>query len=424
MLSVLRKEPHFKNLWLGQAISQAGDALYFLIFLYMVDRITGNPAMVGFIGAVQALPYLIFGPWAGALVDRVDRRRLLLISDIAATLLLVAFGILVWQMPKPPLPLIFAVAFSLSMLNVVFVPAKSAAVPRLVRPENLQEANALSMATQNLMPILGLSVSAGVLSAVEKSWPGTFFVAAILFNAGTFAWSAYWISRLPAIEPEPPKEHVSQWEQVRAGLKYTFGQPVLRTALAVAVVLQLFISPFMVAHIAVNNRWFDGRFVTLASFEIGFFLPVIVVSLIVGKRKIVQVGRAYLASLGLLALFIALMAWGQNYWVYMLWNIACGLVFPLAIIPFSTYVQRTVPDQFMGRVSSLNALANTVAQPIGNLAAGVLLSRLGASNVFLIMGGGMALATLIGFSSPAFRNARMPDTETPETEKASGVEAG
>lgn len=89
----LLRIPAFRNLWLGQAISQIGDALYYVAFMFMVKKITGQNAMVGYIGAVEVLPYFIFGPFTGVLADRIDRRKILLWSDLLCGILLLGLAL-------------------------------------------------------------------------------------------------------------------------------------------------------------------------------------------------------------------------------------------------------------------------------------------------------------------------------------------
>src|SRR4051812_33398009 len=115
----------FRRLWLGQAISQFGDALYSLLFLFMVDKLTGKAAMVGDVGAIQAAPFLLFGPYAGLVADRLDRRRVMLFADLASAAILALLCVQLLVNPRPPTVIVFAAAFLLSSVNTFFLPAKS-----------------------------------------------------------------------------------------------------------------------------------------------------------------------------------------------------------------------------------------------------------------------------------------------------------
>ena len=165
----------FRRLWVGQAVSQFGDALYTLLFLFMVDKLTGKAAMVGYVGALEAAPFLLFGPYAGVLADRLDRRRIMLFADLVSALVLAGLCVVLLVYPKPHVGVIFAAAFLLSTVNAFFAPAKSAAIPALVPAERLMEANALSAATQHLMPLLGLGISGVGLGLLYALYPNLFF---------------------------------------------------------------------------------------------------------------------------------------------------------------------------------------------------------------------------------------------------------
>src|SRR5580693_2693012 len=131
---VLRIRP-FRNLWLGQSISQIGDSLYYVAFMFMVKKVTGSSAMVGYTGALELAPYLLIGPYAGVIADRLDRRVIMLASDLLSALVLLVFSAALLTGVAPPAWGILLLAFLLSSVRCFFLPAKSAAIPALVPPE-------------------------------------------------------------------------------------------------------------------------------------------------------------------------------------------------------------------------------------------------------------------------------------------------
>ena len=157
--------PAFRNLWLGQSISQLGDALYYVVFMFMVGKVTGSIAMVGYVGALETIPFFLFSAYSGVLADRIDRKKIMLVSDLICGGILAAFAAAAYFNPKPHIAVIGAIAFALSTIRVFFWPAKNASIPRLVPPEMVMEANALSSITHNLMFLAGLGFSASVLTA-------------------------------------------------------------------------------------------------------------------------------------------------------------------------------------------------------------------------------------------------------------------
>ncbi|MFN3729799.1 MAG: MFS transporter [Fimbriimonadaceae bacterium] len=405
--SVLHIRP-FRDLWLGQAISQLGDSLYYLIFLFMVDKITKDSQMVGFVGAIQTLPFLLFGLYAGVVADRIDRRTIMLASDLLSVLLLLAFAVLVFFQPEPPLIAIFSSAFFLALMTVFFMPAKNAAIPRLVPPDFLMRANALSMATQNMMPLIGIALSGGILGQLYAQAPDTFFFSAVIFNAASFAWSYLFIRRLPRLIPDRTEATRHPWVELKEGLRYVRRTRVLWVLLLLSLGMNLVISPFMVVYVAVNREWFGGNFTTFAIIEGAFLIGLVLSSLYVGRVRVVHPGRALSISLLFVGLTVVLLGYSREVWLFCLFNFLAGVALPYAQIPISTYVQLTVPDEYRGRVNSAMTLVSLGVQPVGMGLAGVLIHRFGLVAMFLAMGFGMAAVAALGLADRPFRNAEMP----------------
>jgi len=164
----------------------------------------------------------------------------------------------------------------------------------------------------------------------------------------------------------------------------------------------------MVAYIAVNRRWWGGQFGTLAACEAAFMGSMVVTSLFVGKLKIVRPGLSFVFGMAVIGLTVAFMAFSRPYGWFVLWNVVCGVAFPFATIPLSTYIQLSVPDAFRGRVNAANSMVSQAIRPISLGAAGMLLDRIGLTPMFLLMGIGFGCTALAGLMDAGFRNARMP----------------
>jgi MFS family permease len=404
----------FRDLWIGQAVSQLGDALYYLTFLFMVDKLTGDERLVGLNGMVQTLPFLLLGLYAGVVADRRDRRGILLRADVASFAALAAFALLLLLRPVPPVWTLFVAGFALSAINVFFAPAKNAAIPNLVPPHLLLPANALSAATQNLMPLVGLGVSGGVLGALYALAPRWFFFAAVALNGLSFLVSAVFVRRLPALPPDRDKGAKDDaWAEIRDGLRYVRGQRVLLVLLVLSVLVQLMIAPFMVVYITVNREWFGGDYRTLALFEFSFMVGMVLVSAWVGRLNVRRLGVAFIAGMAVVGATVAAMAGARSIFWMCFWNFAAGLALPFGQIPITTYLQAVVPDAFRGRVNALLAMATFGVQPLAIGAAGLFLREVGPEAMFLIMGGGMGVAALLGLIDRAFRTAVIPGADRP-----------
>ncbi|GAB4459361.1 MAG: MFS transporter [Armatimonadaceae bacterium] len=414
--------PAFRNLYLGQTISQLGDALYYLIFLFMVEKITGDPRWVGVAGVAQALPFLLLSPQAGVLADRLDRRRIMLAADFLSTFVLLGFALIVWQNPTPPAWSIIACGALLSTINVFFAPAKGAAIPQIVPEDKLMSANALSMATQNLMPMIGIALSGtvlGVLYAISPTW---FFLSAIVLNSLSFLGSALFIRQLPPLLPsDDTADAVVQTgpakgkglKDILDGLAYMRQKPALWMLLWLNVLVNLAISPFMLVYIQVNSEWFGGGYGTLALCEFSFFLGVVLCSLGLERLNITRPGMAYIWGLAGIGITIIFMAVSRNVWAFAFWNLIAGLAFPFAQIPMTAYIQRIVARNYQGRVNAALTMTNMGIQPVSIGLGGLLLAAIGPSWMLAVMGAGMAVGASVGLLSTPFRRAGADDPVQP-----------
>lgn len=406
------KHRAFKDLWLGQAISMLGDAFYYVIFMFMVGKVTGDPRLVGLVAAAEMLPFLLLGPYAGTVVDRMDRRLIMLWSDLASLAILVLFLLALFVTPSPPFWALILTPFLLSCVRVFFLPAKSAAVPRLVPAADLQAATGLSMMTQSMMPLIGLALSASVLGALYEVAPRLFFEIAVGLNAASFAISAWFLARVPAIVPERDSEPQHPIQDMKDAWTYVRNRHELKLLLVLSGLMNLSIAPFFLFYLQANKDWFGGKPGTLAWFEFAFFLGMLIGSIAVTGRNVVRPGVAYGISLALCGGTVAAMAFSPNVPAFVFWNFAAGIVLPFAQVPMSTYLQLAVEDGYRGRVNSALQIVSAGVMPIGNVLGGFLIGWIGLVKGFLAMGLGMVVIALAGLIDRPFRTMRMPKAET------------
>lgn len=403
--------PTFRNLWLGQSISQIGDALYYVSFMYMVAQLTGRVDMVGYIGAVEVLPFFLFGPYTGVLADRIDRRLILLWSDLLSGFLLLALAAIGLFVSSPPIWLLFVTVFLLSTVRAFFMPTHQATIPSLLPGDKVMPAIAFSMATMNFMRMGGLAFSAtamGAIYAASKTW---FFVAICGLNALSFLASAIFVAKLPPVLPD--RDHTEEhhvWREFKEGLMYVVRDKVLLTFRIVGPLFSLMVAPFFVVYVAANKEWFGNKPQILAWFELAFFAGMIFGSAWVSKANVKRPGASFCISLMVVGVAVSLMGLGRDFWLFLFWNIVCGLAVPFADIPAQTYTSLAVPDAMRGRVNSLAMMSWTAVMPIGMALAGITMAKFGLDNMFWIMGIGMLVVTVGGLLVRDFRRAEMPSS--------------
>ncbi len=401
---------NFRFLWLGQAISQLGDAFYVLAFAYMVREITGSAAYVAYVGIAEGLPFLIMSPYAGVIVERFDRRRIMLAADLLSVGALASLSLYILFYSMPPLWMVFATAFFLSTVNSFFAPAKSAVIPELVPKPSLLDALSLSASTQNMAPLIGIGVFSAVIGALSGLSQDMFFFGAIFANALTFLGSAICIAKLPKLVPNTIKKvKIGAWEDCKEGVRYILKSDILKISLVLTLLLNLFIAPFMMVYVEANAQWLDGRPATLAKIELAYSVALAIGSIVVSKYKAKKPGAIFISGLLMIGIVIVLMAYSQQFWPFMACNMVFGFAFPLVTVPLNNYVQMIIHEGYRGRVNSaLNMLSQGI-MPIGMGIAGFAIGGTGLPLMFIMMGSGMCLSALIGLSNKAFRNCKMPE---------------
>jgi MFS family permease len=414
--SAILRIKSFRDLWLGQAISQLGDAFYYVVFMYMVERLTGSIAMVGVVGALETLPFLLFGPHSGIVADRLDRRKIMLLSDLVSGATLAILACYLFFDSTPPLAMLLVTPFVLSSVRVFFMPAKSAAVPALVPLEHVQKANAFSMVTQSFMPLIGLSLSATVLGLLYHQTPRWFFFAAVLVNACSFFGSAVYIARLPKILPDRTDTHeVHPMTDFKEGMRFIGRRRDLLVLMALLSVFRFMVAPFFVVYVAANKLWFGGKPQPLAWFEFAFFVGMIIASFWVGALNLKKPGICFSIALAIVGIAVGMLGAFPYFWLFVFWNVVAGLAVPFGDIPINTYMQLSVPDAFRGRVNSVIQMISTGVMPISMGLAGLLVAQIGVVWCFYLMGAGMMLGALVPLLDPVYRRIEMPEMN-PELE--------
>jgi len=164
-VALVRRNVHFRRLWLGNLISLLGDWFNTIALYTLVSELTGSPFALGGVFLTKLLPWALASPLAGLLVDRFDRRRLMIGADLVRAV--IVLGFLLIDEPGE-VYLVYVLTTLQVVVTAVFQPAKSASIPNIVRTDELLTANALMSATWSVMLALG-AASGGLVTA----WLGT-----------------------------------------------------------------------------------------------------------------------------------------------------------------------------------------------------------------------------------------------------------
>ena len=392
MLKVL-KNREVALLSVGQLLSQSGDWLLLVAVPFYVYELTGSALSTGAVFAAELVPRLLFAPVAGVLADRWDRRRTMVATDLGRAL--VVCGL--FAVTPDRIWLVYVVTLAESTLSQLFIPARAAVLPSLVRNEaELLPANGLASAIENLTRIAGPPIGGALFALSGIGW-----VTGI--DAATYALSAFCIAliRVPGDAANQTAESTlaaprqglirGVWSELRAGLAMVRSDSVVVgvfAVFAVASVGQGVITPLLVPLAEEILRADAAQLGLLMGAQGLGALAVTPFAGILGTRlqprALISVGFAGggLAFLGLVTSGSVLPGLGFMF--------AVGAFIVLVMISAQTLVQIRVPGPMLGRAFGALVTAMTAASLLGTVLAGVLVGTLGL-RFTLNLGGGVFL---------------------------------
>ena len=191
---LLRTNRNFRRVWLGEVASWLGDWFNAIAIYTLVQNLTGSPFALGLVFLTKMVPFAVASPLAGLLVDRFDRRRLMIVADVVRAVLVLGF-LLVDE--ASDLYLIYLLTTLQVLLTAVFIPARSASIPNVTSPRELLTANALGAATWSTLLAVGAA-----LGGFATEWLG--IEAVFVIDSATYLISAFFIYR--AVIPQDTEE--------------------------------------------------------------------------------------------------------------------------------------------------------------------------------------------------------------------------
>jgi hypothetical protein len=407
----------FGLFWLGQTISNLGSSFTLFALPLLVFKLTGSPLNLGVTMAVEFVPYLLFGLVIGAWVDRVDRKRLMILTDlgraavIAVIPLLDATGQLsVWW--------VYAVAFCSATLTIAFDAGQFAAIPSLVPSgDDLVTANGRVQASNSAAQIAGPLLAGVLVSVMPLQDVLLFDAASFLVSAGTLLLIA---TAFNAPRPDGEERRAIRHE-VAEGLRYVLGHPVLRNISAMMALINLVGATTYAQLVLFAKRQFAASDVQVAVLYAAGSAGIVLLSLAAGPvRRRLSFSRAALGALVADGLLTMVLAGVDLYWVAVpLWAAIAGLGLFFNINTMSLR-QQIVPNHLLGRVISIAGVLAWSAIPLGALLGGWAIERTGSvALVYGVIGGTVALIALAFSFGPLGHAERyLPAAEQQEEEGA------
>ncbi|CAA9220070.1 MAG: hypothetical protein AVDCRST_MAG77-428 [uncultured Chloroflexi bacterium] len=387
----LLRNGDFLRLWLGQVLSSAGSGVSRLALPLLVLALTGSPAQAGLIAAAQSFPFILLGLPAGALLDRWNRKRVMVLCDGARCL---AFGSvpLVWWLGALTMPHLYGVALVHGTALAFFNIAQLAALPRVVPKAQLARAHSLNTASEGVATLASPGVGGLIIAAASTTVAGA--ALAYLVDAASYAVSVAMLStiRTPfqGSRTAAPLRHLHL--KILEGLHYIWSRPPLRQLWTVNMLHRMCFAPVQLSVVVLATQVLgvDPRGVGLLFSAAGaggltasVFTPWL--------RTRVSVGHSMLGLTACHALGLALVAGAPSPWVAAAGLFVTGVMETMTGIVQVSYRLSVIPDGLQGRVNSSYRFMSFTAVAVGAAAGGMLLEQLGPRVVLLLLASGIAL---------------------------------
>jgi MFS family permease len=241
---------NYRLYFVGQLISTSGTWMQTIAQAWLVLQLTGSGVALGVTTALQFTPMLLAGAWGGVVADRVDKRRLLIGTQVASGVLALALGA-VTASGVVQLWMIYALVFALGVVNAIDNPARRALLGEMVGDEHLSNAVSLSSAMFTSARVVGPAVAGVLIAAVDVSW--CFFANSLSYGAAVIAFLLMRRDEFFAAEPVPRRKG-----QLREGMRYAWSTPALRLPLVLTAVIGTLAWNFQVVLPLLAKETFGG----------------------------------------------------------------------------------------------------------------------------------------------------------------------
>jgi len=371
---------NFALLWSAALVSNIGSWMQIVALGILVTARTHNPLWTGLVAAAAFLPNGLLAPLGGALADRLDRRRWLLLTTMAEAVMAMVLAVLSVTGGDRP-GVVVVVAFLGGSAAAVGFPAYQAMLPDLVaRREEILAAVSLSSAQFNLGRVIGPALTG--LALAFGSYTAVFVANAVSFGAVVVALL---LIRIPPPAPVTGPARIAR--RIAEGARLTAAEPGCRSAVELIGLVALLASPFIALvpamaivglHLGTGHRGSVGTAVLVTAQGVGAVIGALVIPAI--ARRVGR-GRQVVGALFVLPFVLLLYAAAPGLWSAALALLLVGLCYLGVLSGLNTVVQLRAPTRARGRVLSFFMLALGTIYPIGALVQGAIGSKVGVREV-------------------------------------------
>ena len=403
---LLLRNKAFTFFWLARTISFAGTGITTVVLPVLIYQMTGSPGWVAAVSAVEAVPYLAFGVFAGALADRLDRKKIMVACDLAAAVLLVSVPVTA-MVHLLVLAQLLVVAVGVAVVYVWFDAARFGALSVLVERSQLPVASSIIDSSCSVALLVAPTVGAALLAVMRPSY-------ALGLDATSYVVSAALLAsiRRPLGHPGPRRGGRSSLRaDIAEGLQFLWGNRMIRTmTLSVFCVCVAWGGSFgllvVYASRAIHLARADVRLGLLYSAgELGGLIAAVVLPMLIKRLAVDRLVLAFMvANVATLGLLAAAPSYGWALLAFFGYELAYVMVVTAGV----TNRQMLTPDHLQARVNTAGRMIAWGGSPLGAMLGGALVTMLSVRVAFgLLAISGIAAAMLVACSR---REAPVPAT--------------
>jgi MFS family permease len=375
-LAPLRKHHDYRLLYTGQLVSMFGSMITYVAVPYQVFELTKSSFAVGMLGAVQLIPLLLFALWGGAYADVMDRRKLLIVSEIVMTAGSLALAIN-GMLAHASVVLIFVVSALMSACSGFHRPALEAMTPRLVDREDLTAVSALNFFRFSIGSIGGPAL--GGLCMAALGYTLTYMIDVASFGASLIALAA--IRRMPASD----RTSRPGIQSIIEGLRYAVSRPELIGTYVVDIVAMTFAMP-MALFPSMAVAWGGARAAgwLYSAMPFGSLFTTIFSG---WTSKVKRHGAAVVIAAAIWAIAIVLVGFSSSLPLAVVGLALAGAADSVSGVFRGTIWNETIPSDLRGRLAGVEMISYLSGPLLGNARAGWIASV--SSNTTSVVSGGL-----------------------------------
>lgn len=388
---------NFRLYFAGQVVSVSGTWMQRVAQSWLVLELTGSGAAVGALTAVQFLPILLFASTGGVFADRMDKRRLLYVTQSMASLIALTLAVLVLT-ETVELWMVFALALALGVVGSFDNPARQSFVMEMVGRTRLANAVALNSVLVNSARIIGPAVGGVLIVTVGIGF-------CFLINSGTYLVFIAAIAAMRGEDIDRPEPEPRERGQLRGALRYVRGLPVISSILIMSAVIGLFAYEFEVVLPLLARFTFGGDADTFGTMFAFMGFGAVIGGLYVATRQETPPRLVMFTAYGF-GLAIAATALAPFLWLSYMSLVVVGMTSTAFLTSSNSVLQLRSAPQMRGRVVGLRATAILGARPVGAPIVGWVGEHFGPRF-------GLGLGAVAAIAVAAWAHSRMAGYRTP-----------